>query len=157
MKTSTTSRFSQFLSDNSAKSEINCRGLPFLWHVLSLPSNNMRENSGKVFSGISATPCGFKDCDCNHFSSLFILFCKLINLCILMKASISSLRARLHETEVNSNWLEISLRDKISLLCEITSLSTFTWLRLEWNSLRCKFDFGQIDRSEISNCSEFSI
>ena len=27
-------------------------------------SNNIRENSGKIFSGISATPSGFKDCDC---------------------------------------------------------------------------------------------
>ena len=28
--------------------------------------------------------------------------------------------------EVNSNWLEISLRDKISLRYEVTSLSAFT-------------------------------
>ena len=65
--------------------------------------------------------------------------------------------ACLHETLVNSNWFEISLRDKISLRCEITSLSAFTWLRVEWNSLRCKFHFGQIDRSKISNRSEFSM
>ena len=31
--------------------------------------------------------------------------------------------------EVNSNQFEISLRGKISLRCEVTSLSTFTWLR----------------------------
>ena len=59
--------------------------------------------------------------------------------------------------EVNSNQFEISLRGKISLRCEVTSLSAFTWLRAEWNSLRCKFHFGQIDRSEISNRSEFSM
>ena len=28
--------------------------------------------------------------------------------------------------EVNSNWFEISLWDKISLRCEVTSLSAFT-------------------------------
>ena len=44
------------------------------------------------------------------------------------------------------NRFEISLQDKISLLCEVTSLSAFTWLRVEWNSLRCKFHFGQIDQ-----------
>ena len=38
-----------------------------------------------------------------------------------------------------------SLRDKISLRCEVTLLSVFTWLCAEWNSLRCKFYFGQID------------
>ena len=53
--------------------------------------------------------------------------------------------------EVNSNRFEISLR------CELTLLSAFTWLRTEWNSLRCKFHFGKIDRSEISNRSEFSM
>ena len=37
--------------------------------------------------------------------------------------------------EVNSNRSEISLRDKTSLQCEVTSLSAFTWLRLKWNSL----------------------
>ena len=52
--------------------------------------------------------------------------------------------------EVNSNRFEISLRDKISLRCEVTSLSAFTWLRAEWNSLRCKFHFGQVDQSEIT-------
>ena len=59
--------------------------------------------------------------------------------------------------EVNSNRFEISLRDKISLRCEVTSLAAFTWLRVEWNSLRCKFHFVQIDQSEISNRSEFSM
>ena len=34
-------------------------------------------------------------------------------------------RARLHE--VNTNRFEISLRDQISLRCEVTSLSRFTW------------------------------
>ena len=47
----------------------------------------------------------------------------------------------------------VSLRDKISSLCEVTSLSAFTWLRAEWNSLRCKFHFGQFDRSQMSNRS----
>ena len=56
-----------------------------------------------------------------------------------------------------SNRFEISLPDKISLRCEITSLSAFTWLRVEWNSLWCKLHFGQIDRNEISNRSEFSM
>ena len=59
--------------------------------------------------------------------------------------------------EVNSNRFEISFRDKISLWCEVTSLPAFIWLQAEWNSLRCKFDFGQFDRSEISNRSEFSM
>ena len=31
--------------------------------------------------------------------------------------------------EVNSNRFEVSLRGKISLRCEVTSLSAFTWLR----------------------------
>ena len=57
--------------------------------------------------------------------------------------------------EVNSNRFEISLRDKIPLRCEVMSLPAFTWLRAELNSLWCKFHFGQIDRSEISNRSEF--
>ena len=34
-------------------------------------------------------------------------------------------------TGVNSNRFEISLRDKISLRCEVTSLSAFTWLWAE--------------------------
>ena len=38
--------------------------------------------------------------------------------------------------EVSSNWFEISLWDKIPLWCEVTSLSAFTWIRAEWNSLR---------------------
>ena len=36
------------------------------------------------------------------------------------------LRARLRETEVNSNRFEISLRGKISLRYKVTSLSAFT-------------------------------
>ena len=56
--------------------------------------------------------------------------------------------------EVNSNRFEISLWDKISLLCEVTSLSAFTWLPSEGNSLRCNFHFGQIDQGEISNRSD---
>ena len=60
-------------------------------------------------------------------------------------------------TEGNSNWFEISLWDKISLRCEVTSLSAFAWLRVEWNSLWCKFHIGQIDQSEISNRSELSM
>ena len=64
-------------------------------------------------------------------------------------------RARLHE--VNTNRFEISLRDQISLRCEVTSLSRFTWLRAEWNSFRCKFHFGQIDWIPVSNCSHFSM
>ena len=64
-------------------------------------------------------------------------------------------RARLHE--VNTNRFEISLRDQISLRCEVTSLSRFTWLRAEWNSFRCKFQFGQIDWIPVSNCSHFSM
>ena len=59
--------------------------------------------------------------------------------------------------EVNSNQFEILLQDKISLLCEVTSLSAFTWLQAEWNSIQYKFHFDQIDRSKISNSSEFSI
>ena len=59
--------------------------------------------------------------------------------------------------EVNSNRFEISLQGKISLCCEVTSLSVLAWLRAWWNSLRCKLHFGQIDRSEISNRSEFSM
>ena len=35
-------------------------------------------------------------------------------------------RARLDETEVNSNLFEISFRSKISLWCEVTSLSALT-------------------------------
>ena len=38
--------------------------------------------------------------------------------------------------EVNSNRFEISLRDKISLRSEVTSLSAFTWLREQLNSLQ---------------------
>ena len=47
-----------------------------------------------------------------------------------------NLRARLHETrsELRPVWDFTS--GKISLRCEVTSLSTFTWLRAEWNSLR---------------------
>ena len=41
--------------------------------------------------------------------------------------------------EVNSNRFEISLWGKISLRCEVTSLSAFTWLRTKWNSPRYKF------------------
>ena len=36
------------------------------------------------------------------------------------------LRARFMRPEVNPNRFEISLRDKISLRCEVTSLSAFT-------------------------------
>ena len=88
--------------------------------------------------------------------------------------------------EVNSNRFEISLQDKISLRCEVTSLSALTWLwgelklrphlhetlvnsnRFEISlrgriSLRCEVHFGsnftsvKVDRSEISSCSEFSM
>ena len=68
MKTSITSRIRQFFPDNSAKSEIKIRRLHFLWNVLSLSSNNIRENSSKIFSGISATPSGFKDCDLTYLA-----------------------------------------------------------------------------------------
>ena len=54
--------------------------------------------------------------------------------------------------EVNLNRFEISLRGKISVRCQVTSLLAFTWVQAKWNSLRCKFD-----RSEISNCSELSM
>ena len=73
---------------------------------------------------------------------------------LLIDASLEHVYMR---PEENSNRFEISLWDKTSLRCELTSLSAFTWLRAEWNSLRCKFHFGQNDRREISNCSEFSM
>ena len=65
-------------------------------------------------------------------------------------------RARLHETRSELKPVWDFTWDKISLWCEVTSLAAFTWLQVVWNSLRCKFHFGQIDRSEISNRSEFS-
>ena len=37
--------------------------------------------------------------------------------------------------EVNSNRFEISLQDKISLRCEVTSLSALTWL---WGELKLR-------------------
>ena len=58
--------------------------------------------------------------------------------------------------KVNSNRFEISQRDKISLRCEVTSLSAFTWLQAEWNSLRCKFHFGQF-RSNFKSQSVFHV
>ena len=70
---------------------------------------------------------------------------------------LTRLLVALEHVEVNSNRFEISLWGKISLRCEVTSLSVFTWLRAKWNSLRCKFHFGQFDRSEISNRSKFSV
>ena len=51
--------------------------------------------------------------------------------------------------EVNSNQFDISLR------CKVTSLLVLTWVQAKWNSLQSKFHFGQFDRIEISNCSEF--
>ena len=60
-------------------------------------------------------------------------------------------------TAENSNRFDISLQDKVSRRCKVTSLSAFTRLRAAWNSLRCKFHFSQIDQSEISNRSEFSM
>ena len=52
---------------------------------------------------------------------------------------------------------ETLLWEKISLRCKVTSLLAFTWVQLKWNSLLCDFHFGQFERSEISNHSEFSI
>ena len=66
-------------------------------------------------------------------------------------------RARLHETRSELKTVWDFTWDKISFRCEVTSLSPFTWLRAEWNSLRCKLHFGQIDWSEILNRSEFSM
>ena len=57
--------------------------------------------------------------------------------------------------KVNSNHFEISLR--VSLRCKVTSLSAFRWLQAKSNSLRCKFHFGQIDWSETTDRSDFSI
>ena len=48
-------------------------------------------------------------------------------------------------------WTQTGVRGKISLRCELTSLSASTWLQAWWNSFRCKFHLGQFDRSEISN------
>ena len=59
--------------------------------------------------------------------------------------------------EVNSNRFEISLRGKVSIWCKVTSLSAFRWFQVKWNSLRCRFHFGQWNQSEISNCSHFSM
>ena len=59
--------------------------------------------------------------------------------------------------EVKTNLFEISLRGKISLRCKITSLLPFIWVQGKRNSLRCKFHFGQFDRSDVSNPSEFSM
>ena len=50
---------------------------------------------------------------------------------------------------------EISRHGKISLRCKVTLLLAFTRVQAKWKSLRCKFHFGQFDRSEISNRSEF--
>ena len=59
--------------------------------------------------------------------------------------------------EVNSNRFEISLQSKISLCCDVTSLSALALLRAWWNSFRCKLHFGQIYRNEILKRSEFSM
>ena len=72
---------------------------------------------------------------------------------------LNNLKSKLHRIieraymrpEVNSNRPEILFRGKISLWCEVTSLSALTWLRAQWTSPQCKFNFGRIDRSEISN------
>ena len=92
--------------------------------------------------------------------------------CFSAKIRISTLRNTFHiwlgvfriflehvymRTEENSNRFDISLQDKVSRRCKVTSLSTFTRLRAAWNSPRCKFHFSQIDQSEISNRSEFSM
>ena len=49
------------------------------------------------------------------------------------------------DNEVTSHRSEILSQSEISLRCEVTLLSVFTWLWAEWNSLRWKFHFGQID------------
>ena len=48
-------------------------------------------------------------------------------------------------SEVNSNQIEISLWGKISLQCKVTSLLAFTQVQVKWNSLQCKFHFGQFE------------
>ena len=53
--------------------------------------------------------------------------------------------------EVNSNQFEISLQAKISLRCEVTSFQH------SHDFGRSETHFRQIDRSEISNHSEFSM
>ena len=53
------------------------------------------------------------------------------------------LRSNFTLVKMNSSRFEISLWCKISLRCEITSLSAFTYFRASWNSLQCKFYFGQ--------------
>ena len=55
------------------------------------------------------------------------------------------------------NGLRFHSRIKFHFGVGVTSLSAFIWFRLEWNPLRCKFHFSQIDQSEISNRSEFSM
>ena len=54
-------------------------------------------------------------------------------------------------SKVKANRFEISPRGKMSLRCKVT------WLQAKWKSLRCKFYFGQVDRSEISNRSKISM
>ena len=78
---------------------------------------------------------------------------------------LSNLKSKLHRIiehayirpEVNSNRLEISFRGKISPRREVTSPPALTWPRAQWTSPQPKFNFGRIDRSEISNRNEFSM
>ena len=64
------------------------------------------------------------------------------------------LRAHLRETrsELKPVW-DFTSGQNFTLV----SLLAFTWVQAKWNSLRCKFYFGQIHRSEILNSREFSM
>ena len=88
---------------------------------------------------------------------ILVIFCKAHGMLCATRISNNKLEHVYMRHEVNSNQFEISLWVKTSLRCKVTSLSAFTWLPAKWNSLRCKFHFGQFDRSEISNRSEFSM
>ena len=77
--------------------------------------------------------------------SLFAEFC----------TTFIKLWARLHKTRSERNWFEIYVLGKISLRYKVTSLLVFTWVQVKWNSLRCKFHFGQIDRTTFQSSMRF--
>ena len=79
----------------------------------------------------------------NTNSHYLLLITTIIPLCN-SKISLIFLWGQEHvytRLEVNSNQFGISIWDRVSLRCDVTSLSAFTWIQAEWNLHWCKFHF----------------
>ena len=56
--------------------------------------------------------------------------------------------------KVNSNQFGISIWDRVSLRCDLTALSAFTWIQAEWN-LRFTLSLGRAVQSAMSTRCQY--